>query len=89
MFYEYTQCIQYICKYMGRGGGGGGGGERGTNGSSYIRCKIFRFSEHTKAPSAASKVPPPTHTQTKIGICIEIKYSPLWAGGGSTLLEII
>jgi hypothetical protein len=55
----------------------------------YIRCKIFRFSEHTKAPSAASKVPPPTHTQTKIGICIEIKYSPLWAGGGSTLLEII
>ncbi len=66
---------------MGRGGGEGDEWQ-------YIRCKIFRFSEHTKAPSA-SKVPPPTHTQTKIGICIEIKYSPLWAGGGSTLLEII
>jgi hypothetical protein len=65
--------------------GEGEGRGRGTNGSiSDVRYSDF---QSTKAPSA-SKVPPPTHTQPKIGICIEIKYSLLWAGGGSTLLEI-
>jgi hypothetical protein len=83
MFYE-TAYSKYICKYMGRGGGEGEGDEW-----QYIRCKIFRFSEHTKAPLCCFKGSSPhTHTNQDWNLYRNKIFSTLgWRG--SALLEII
>jgi hypothetical protein len=75
----------YICTYVNIWGEEEGEGEGDE--WQYIRCKIFRFSEHTKATSA-SKVPPPTHTNQDWNLYRNQIFSTLgWRG--STLLELL